>query len=334
MRLRAHIPMTNGAQSDLRHLRNALICGFVLAVLSVASLLVGATGIGLVSLMSDPNAWDILLISRVPRTAALIIAGTSSAIMGAIVQRLVSNRFVEPSTMGTIDCASFGLLLGLLFAPNAAPMGRMLIAAAGAWIGTAFFMILLRTVPLKSPLMPPLLGIAFGGVIGAMTSFIAYRFDLMQSLSAWSTADFSVVLKERYELLYIAAAVTGLGWLLADRFTLAGLGDNVARGLGLNPLAVLAIGITIVAGVSGAIVVTVGFIPFLGLVVPNLIARWRGDNLRRSLPLVAWLGAALTLLCDIFGRLVFHPYDLPIGVTMGVLGAVIFLGMILRKFGR
>ena len=96
----------------------------------------------------------------------------------------------------------------------------------------------------------------------------------------------------------------------------------------------LAIGITIVAGVSGAIVVTVGFIPFLGLVVPNLIARWRGDNLRRSLPLVAWLGAALTLLCDIFGRLVFHPYDLPIGVTMGVLGAVIFLGMILRKFGR
>lgn len=332
--MRAHIAAPQRARTDLRVLRNALLCGVVLMVLAMASLLVGATGIGLASLLSDPDAWDILMISRVPRTAALILAGASSAIMGAIVQRLVSNRFVEPSTMGTIDSASFGLLMGLLFVPGASPMARMLIAASGAWIGTALFMVLLRAVPLRSPLMPPLLGIAFGGIIGSATSFIAYRFDLIQSLSAWSTADFAVVLSGRYELLYVAAGVTALGWLLADRFTLAGLGDDVARGLGLNPLAVLALGITIVAGVSGAIVVTVGFIPFLGLVVPNLVARWRGDNLRRSLPMVAWLGATLTMACDILGRLVFHPYELPIGATMGVLGAIVFLWLILRRFGR
>ena len=323
-----------GVRLRLRSKQNAVLCGAILLALTAASLLVGATGIGLSSLLNDPDAREIFLISRVPRTSALIIAGASSAIMGAIVQRLVSNRFVEPSTIGTVDSASFGLLLGLLFMPDASPMGRMLIAAFGAWVGTAVFMLLLRAVPLRSPLMPPLLGIAFGGIIGAATNFTAYRFDLIQALSAWSTADFSIVLSGRYELLYVAAAVTVLGWLAADRFTLAGLGDDVARGLGLNPSAVLVLGITIVAGVTGAIVATVGFIPFLGLVVPNLIARWRGDNLRRTLPLVAWLGAALTLACDVFGRLVFHPYDLPIGVTMGVLGAVVFLWLLLKRFGR
>lgn len=334
MRADMQIPVPARARIGAVLCRSPLAGGTVLVLLAVASLLVGATGIGLSSLINDPDARAIFLTSRLPRTAALVLAGASSAIMGAIVQRLVSNRFVEPSTMGTVDSASLGLLIGLLFLPEAPPMLRMCIAALSAWVGTALFVLLLRAVPLRSPLMPPLLGIAFGGIIGSATSFIAYRYDLMQSLFSWTSADFSVVLSGRYELLYIAAGVTALGWFAADRFTLAGLGEDVARGLGLNPTAILALGISIVAAVTGAIVVTVGFIPFLGLVVPNLIARWRGDNLRRSLPLVAWLGASVTLACDIFGRLVFYPYDLPIGVTMGVLGAVVFLWLLLNRFAR
>lgn len=334
MTTRANIAAPSRARFTNAMRGGGLLCGATLVLLIGASLLVGATGVGLKSLLTDPDAREIFLISRLPRTAALILAGASSAIMGAIVQRLVSNRFVEPSTMGTVDSASFGLLIGLLFLPDTPPIWRMVIAAMGAWVGTAVFLLLLRSVPLRTPLMPPLLGIAFGGIVGSATSFIAYRFDLMQAISAWMSADFSVVLSGRYELLYVAGAITLLGWFAADRFTLAGLGEDVARGLGLNPAAVLALGITIVAAVTGAIVVTVGFIPFLGLVVPNLIARYRGDNLRRSLPLVAWLGAVMTLACDVFGRLIFHPYDLPIGVTMGVLGAVIFLWLLLRRFGR
>lgn len=300
--------------------------------LMLASLLVGAGGIGLSSVLASDTAREILMISRLPRTVALVLAGASSAIMGAIVQRLVRNRFVEPSTMGTVDSASFGLLMGLIFLPDTSLMTRMLMAALGAWAGTAVFLLLLRAVPQRSPLTAPLLGIAFGGIIGSATGFIAYRFDLTQSLFALMTADFSVVLSGRYELLYLAAAVAGLGWLAANMFTVAGLGDDMSRGLGLNPTVVLGLGITIVAAVTGAIVVTVGFIPFLGLVVPNLVSRWRGDNLRRSLPLIAWMGAAMTLACDTAGRLIFFPYELPIGVTMGVIGAVMFLWLLLRRF--
>lgn len=334
MATRTNIAAPSRARFTFAARGGLLLCCATLVVLIGASVLVGATGIGLKSLLNDPDARGILFISRVPRTAALLLAGATSAMMGAIVQRLVSNRFVEPSTMGTVDSASFGLLIGLLLLPDAAPMWRMAIAAFGAWVGTAIFLLLLRSVPMRSPLMPPLLGIAFGGIVGSATSFIAYRFDLMQAMSALMSADFSIVLSGRYELLYVAGAITLLGWFAADRFTLAGLGEDVARGLGLNPAVVLALGITIVAAVTGAIVVTVGFIPFLGLIVPNLIARSRGDNLRRTLPLVAWLGAVMTLACDIFGRLIFYPFDLPIGVTMGVLGAVIFLWLLLNRFGR
>ncbi|WP_318246184.1 ABC transporter permease [Pseudooceanicola nanhaiensis] len=323
----------SGARGGSDRAGALMVWGGLLALVLLAgvSLVVGAGQLGLRGLLADPDTAGLLLTSRLPRTAALILAGMSSAITGLIIQRLVQNRFVDPTTMGTVDSAALGLLLAVIFLPAASPMTRMGIAALFAWGGTGLFLLLLRAVPRRSPLMPPLLGISYGAVIGAAASFIAWQMDLMQSLGAWMSADFSIVLSGRYEMLYLAAGFTALAWVLADRFTLAGLGDSMAKTLGLNPGQVLALGITIVAAVAGCIVVTVGFIPFLGLIVPNLVSRRVGDNLRRALPAVALLGAVMTLACDIAGRLIFHPYELPIGVTMGVLGAVVFLSLLLRS---
>ncbi|WP_315900450.1 ABC transporter permease [Maritimibacter alkaliphilus] len=323
----------SGARGGSDRAGALLVWGGLLALVLLAgvSLVVGAGQLGLRGLLADPDTAGLLLTSRLPRTAALILAGMSSAITGLIIQRLVQNRFVDPTTMGTVDSAALGLLLAVIFLPAASPMTRMGIAALFAWGGTGLFLLLLRAVPRRSPLMPPLLGISYGAVIGAAASFIAWQMDLMQSLGAWMSADFSIVLSGRYEMLYLAAGFTALAWVFADRFTLAGLGDSMAKTLGLNPGQVLALGITIVAAVAGCIVVTVGFIPFLGLIVPNLVSRRVGDNLRRALPAVALLGAVMTLACDIAGRLIFHPYELPIGVTMGVLGAVVFLVLLLRS---
>lgn len=315
--------------------RGLLWLGLALVVLLAGlSLLVGAGRIGLRGLLDDPAGLDLLMTSRLPRTAALILAGMASAITGLVIQRLVQNRFVDPTTMGTVDSASLGLLLTVIIFPDAPPMLRMAAAALCAWLGTGVFLLLLRAMPRRSPLIPPLLGISYGAVIGSVAMFIAWQTDLMQALFAWTSADFSIVLAGRYEMLYLAAAFTVFAWIAADRFTLAGLGDSVARSLGLNPGQVLALGVTIVAAVAGCIVVTVGYIPFLGLIVPNLVARRFGDNLRRALPAVALLGALMTLVCDIAGRLILHPFELPIGITMGVLGAVIFLVLLLKGQGR
>jgi iron complex transport system permease protein len=122
-----------------------------------------------------------------------------------------------------------------------------------------------------------------------------------------------------------------LAYVAADRFTVAGMGEDVATNLGLNHAAVLRLGLAIVAVVTAVVVVVVGAVPFLGLVVPNLVSLTIGDDVRRGLPWVAVLGAGLTLAADLLGRVVRFPYEIPVGVVMGVLGSGLFLWFLLRR---
>jgi iron complex transport system permease protein len=315
-------------------LRPLLLVGATLLVvaLALASLFVGVSRVSIPALLDGSDrALQVLAISRIPRTIALVIAGAAMAVSGMIIQMLARNRFVEPSTIGTVESASLGMLLVMLLAPDMPVFGRMLVAAAFALAGTALFMRILRSIPLRSVLMVPLVGIMLGGVIGAVTTFLAYRFDLLQSIGAWTTGDFSIVLRGRYELLWISAGLTIVAYLAADRFTVAGLGETFTTNLGLNQRRVVGLGLTIVAVVTAAVVVTVGVIPFVGLVVPNVVSLWMGDNMRRSLPWIALLGAGFVLFCDLVGRLVIHPYEIPIGVVMGVIGSAFFLFLLLRR---
>jgi iron complex transport system permease protein len=304
----------------------------IVAALAVASLFVGVSRVSIPALLDGSDkALQILLISRIPRTLALIIAGAAMAVCGMIIQMLARNRFVEPTTTGTVEAASLGMLLVTLLTPDLPVFAKMLVASAFALAGTALFMRILRAVPLRSVLMVPLVGIMLGGVIGAVTTFIAYRFDLLQSIGAWSTGDFSIVLRGRYELLWISAGLTVIAYFAADRFTVAGLGETFTTNLGLNQRRVVGLGLAIISVVTAAVVVTVGVIPFVGLVVPNVVSLWMGDNMRRSLPWIALMGAGFVLFCDLVGRLVIPPYEVPIGVVMGVIGSAFFLFLLLRR---
>ncbi len=126
-------------------------------------------------------------------------------------------------------------------------------------------------------------------------------------------------------------------WFAADRFTVASLGESTATSLGgLRYQAVLALGLGLVAITAAITVVVVGALPFLGLVVPNLVCSvLGGDNLRRNLPVVAISGGALlVLICDILARTINQPFEVPVGVVVGVVGAAIFLVMLLRRGGQ
>ena len=308
-----------------------------LLLLAVLSLLIGVADFSLSALFGGSDAaatLQLLLASRLPRTLALILAGSGMAIAGLLMQMLARNRFVEPSTAGTVESATLGILVVTLLAPGLPVFAKMLISAVFALAGTGLFLAILRRLPHRSPLVVPLVGIMLGGVISAVASFFAYRFDLMQSLGAWTTGDFSGVLRGRYELLWIAFALTGLAYVAADRFTVAGLGEDFATNLGLDYRKVLALGLFIVAMVTAVVVVSVGTIPFLGLIVPNVVSLVMGDNVRRSLPFVALLGAGFVLACDIVGRLVRYPYEIPIGTVMGIIGSTLFLYLLLRKQAR
>jgi iron complex transport system permease protein len=271
----------------------------------------------------------VLFASRIPRTIALVLAGAAFAITGLIMQLLTRNRFVEPGTTGATDAASLALLAVLLTVPGMPLWAKAVAASLGALVGVFGFLALARRIPSRSSVLVPIVGILYAGVIGAVTTFIAVRVDLLQELLSWGIGDFSSILRGRYEILFFAAAAAAIAWIGADRFTVAGLGDDAARGLGLDTRAVMGLGVGIIAIVTGILMVVTGGIPFLGLIVPNIVSRLIGDNMRRAVPLVALLGSALVLLCDIIGRVVRFPFELPISIVMGVIGGVVFLWMLL-----
>ncbi|MCM0620733.1 ABC transporter permease [Nocardioides bruguierae] len=303
--------------------------------LAVLSTFVGVASVTPAALLrGDADAWQLLAVSRLPRTAALILAGVSLAVAGLVMQLLVRNRFVDPSTSGAVDASMLGLLAVMIFAPGMPVIGKMLVAALFALAGTGLFLLLLSRMPLRSPITVPLVGITFGGVLGAAGSFVAYEQDLIQSMLAWRTADFSGLLAGRYELLWVAAALAVVVWFLADRLTIAGLGKDAATGLGLSYRTVMITGMVVVSLISATVTATVGDVPFLGLIVPNVVSLLVGDHARRSVPWVALLGAGFLLLCDVIGRLVRYPYEVPLGVVVGVLGSAAFLYLLVKGSRR
>ena len=306
-----------------------LAAGLALALLVLASLGTGAARIDLAA----GGGWTTLVLmeSRLPRTLAVLLTGAALAVAGTVIQSLVRNRFVGPDTAGTGESAALGLLGITLLAPAAPIWIKMVAASLAAMAGTALFLAIVRRLPVREVMLVPIAGLVLSGIIGSVVTWIAWEADLLQFVGTWlGSGEFSGVIAGRYELLWIAGAAAGLAWFAADRFAILSLGDGVAIGLGLSTRGVMRLGMVVVSVVSGLVVSTVGVIPFVGLVVPNIVARIMGDNLRASIPVVAAGGAGLLLACDLLGRIVRHPYEIPVGTILGIAGSVIFLWLLYR----
>ncbi len=313
--------------------RAGLWGAFALVVCAGLSLFVGVIDVTPMDLLQDPKALSLLVISRFPRTAAVIITGASLAVTGMIMQMLVRNRFVEPMTAGTGQGAALGILIVTLVLPSASLITKMVIASAIALITSLGFLAIVRRLPVTQPLLVPLVGIAYGGIVGAAVTFTAYQTDLLQFIDIWINGEFSGVLKGRYELLWVAALVALLAYFAADQFSIIGLGQTASINLGLNYKQVVLMGLIAISVVTTLTVITVGMIPFLGLVIPNIISRHLGDNLRATLPVTALSGAIILLACDMLGRVLRYPYEIPVGTVFGVVGAITFLWLLYRPVG-
>lgn len=301
-------------------------------VLSIISLNVGASSMKLLHLFTQPDdrVTQLLFVSRWPRTLSLILAGAALAVSGLILQMLARNRLVEPSMVGTVDAATFGLLLCSLIAPGMALWLKFSVVTFFAVLGTLLFLAVLRRIPLRSALLVPLVGLVLAGVMSTGNHLLAHQFELTQALKAWGSGDFSAVLRGRYELLWVAAGITLFALFLADRFTVIGMGKDFATNVGVNYQGLLAVGVLLVAMISASVVVIAGALPFIGLIVPNLIRIISGDNLRRAIPLVALAGSALMLAADLLGRLLIHPYEIPSANILAIAGSLVFLVILLR----
>ncbi|SFG30622.1 iron complex transport system permease protein [Corynebacterium spheniscorum] len=326
-------------------LLRGVVAVIVLVVVFLASLFVNVADISPIDVlrgtMSDRHALYFFQ-QRIPRALSAALAGSSLAIAGLLMQVLARNRFVSPSTVGTVESAGLGLVIVAIIAPGMPLFGKMLIAMVFAMGGTAIFLTFLAKIKLRDSPLVPLVGIMLGSVISAVATFLAVKYGLLQMLSTWLFADFSAVLSGRYELLWVVAGLAVLTYLLANFFTIAGLGEDTATNLGLSHRTILWSGMAIVAAVAAAVVVTVGSIPFLGIVVPNIVTMFRGDNMRENIPWVAFGGAITVLVCDTIGRTLpdFFTWlatgtaagvgEIPVGTVMGAVGGIIFLYLLLK----
>ncbi len=300
--------------------------------LACASLFVGVQDLSLLQLfhLSDEQM-NTLFSSRIPRLMSIVLAGMSLSLCGFIMQSMTRNKFVSPTTAGTMDWAKLGILTAMLVFTQASPLMKMAIAFLFTLAGNLLFLKILRHIKVNDTIYVPLVGLMFGGIVSSISTFIAYKYDLIQNVSAWLQGDFSLIVQGRYELLYVSVPLLIIAYLYADRFTVAGMGESFAVNLGLTYKRVMAVGLVIVSMITSVTILTVGMLPFLGLIIPNIVSIYRGDHLKKSLPHTALLGAIFVLICDVLGRVIIYPYEISVGLMVGIIGSAIFLYMLLRR---
>ena len=122
-----------------------------------------------------------------------------------------------------------------------------------------------------------------------------------------------------------------LAFVFANHFNIVGMGKDFSKNLGVHYNAVLLMGLTIAAMITASVIVVVGSISYIGLIVPNVVAMFKGDKIRGTLADTALFGAIFVLVCDMIGRVVIAPYELPIELIIGIVGSILFIGLLLYR---
>ena len=318
-----------------KHL-STIILGTSLLIVSVISIFIGVIDIDLHSLFAGGNGMElkIFLLSRIPRLLAILCTGIGTSVAGLIMQQLCMNKFVSPSTGATIQSAQFGILLSLVFIPAIGLWGRVLLAFATSILGTWIFVWFVQKIQFKNTVLVPLIGIMFGNVLGGITSFIAYKFEVTQQLSTYFTGSFALIIKGNYELVWLAVPLVIIAFIFANYFNIVGMGRDFSQNLGVNYNMVLFFGLTIASMITASVVTIVGQISYIGLIVPNIVAMFKGDKIKGTLIDTALLGALFVLICDIIARSVIMPYELPIELIVGIIGSIMFIAMLIYKLNN
>ena len=307
---------------------------FIIAVIIVIILGVISLFTGVYDIWGQDDGRAMFFITRIPRTASLMLTGAAMSMSGLVMQLIVQNRLVEPTTTGTIEWSGFGLLLVYLFVPSPSLILRMTGAIIFSFIGTMIFFLFLRKVRLRSSLIVPIIGMMLGAVVSAISTFVGLTFQMTQNISNWFIGSFASVQIGRYEYLWVIIIITVVIFIYADRFTLAGLGEDVAISLGVNYNKIILLGTGLIAVAIGIVTAVIGNLPFLGLIVPNVVSMYRGDHLRSNLPWVCVLGMGIITLCDIISRTIIMPFEVPVSLILGTVGSIVFIIILMKQRRR
>ena len=314
--------------------RSTMLLSAALLVTSILSLFVGVIDIDLKKLLTGGMELDVFLLGRLPRLLAILCTGAGMSVAGLIMQQLCMNKFVSPSTGATIQSAQFGILLSLVFLPGLGLWGRVLLAFGVSILGTWVFVWFVQRIQFKNTVLVPLVGIMFGNVLGGITSFIAYKFEVTQQLSTHFVGSFALIIKGNYELVWLVLPLVVLAFVFANYFNIVGIGRDFSENLGVHYKPVLFLGLTIASMITASVVTVVGQISYIGLMIPNIVSMFKGDKIKGTLVDTALLGALFVLVCDVIARSVMMPYELPIELIVGMIGSIMFIAMLIYKLRK
>lgn len=308
-----------------------LITVFVLLV--IVSLMTGAsTKINFASLFKgDKDAWFLFVHSRIPRTITVVLTASSLSVGGLIMQSINRNKFISPSTAGTTDAAALGILIAFIAIPTRNKWFNFLFSFIFALVFTFIFVYLVRKIRFKSIVYIPLIGMMYGALISAITTLIAQSAGLEQILGTLNLGSFTGITLSNFSQILFVIPPLIIAIIFATKFSIVSLGEDMAKNLGVKYQSVMIVGIVIVSLISASTFIVVGPLPFVGLIIPNVVSLIYGDNFKKNILDIALFGSSFVLLNDIISRILLTNAEMPISFTMGVVGAVIFLVLIFSK---
>ena len=310
--------------------KKAVFAVSILALLSaiVISLCVGVVMYTPAQLLQLPN---ILRYIRFPRVMAAVFAGAGLAGAGVIIQTLLGNSLAGPNIIGVNSGAGFMTLIAALVFPLI-PQMQPLAAFLGALFSVMMIYLLSRRAG-TSKMTILLSGVVLNALLNAASEALCTFFpDIHMSYAAFRVGGLSTV---QTSVLYPAAALILVLFIIvqcqAGILELLSLGDETAFSLGVSVKKYRLLFLICAAGMAGAAVSFAGLIGFLGLIVPHGARLVVGDEIKKLFPLSVLWGSLLLLVCDTVARTAFAPFELSVGIVISIIGAPIFIRMLLSR---
>ncbi|MEE1053888.1 MAG: iron ABC transporter permease [Acutalibacteraceae bacterium] len=312
-----------------------LCCGLiaVLGLMLGSRFISPAEIIKIIFAKTDSVNSGIFYYSRLPRVTASLLSGAALAVSGAVLQNVLSNKLASPSIIGVNAGAGFGVTLccslGIIsgWAVSAFAFGGSLIAVILLSLFAS------RTNASKTTVI--LGGVALNSILGAFSeSLSVLDNDVAMLTTEFRVGGFSAVSYTRL----LPAAVMILTALLIlftlfNELDIVALGDETAKSVGLKAKKFRMLFLALSALLAGAAVSFSGLLGFVGLIVPHFVRKFTGNESRKLLPLSAVAGGGFVCLCDTLSRLLFKPYELPVGILMSLIGGPVFVVMLVRMKG-
>lgn len=278
---------------------------------------------------------DAMLVrdARLPRALCSVIVGGLLAMAGAMMQGITQNPLADPSILGVTQGATLAVAIASVNLSVYGILGNTLAAFLGAAVsGTLVLLFSMRNIGTRSLTRLLMGGSAISTFFLSMASIVALLGNRSQDLAFWLSGGFRTAVWKHVWLLCIIGGICLIPALtLARKINLISLGDDAAVGLGVNPTKVRLQAMIIMTFICAVCVSVAGNIAFVGLIIPHMVRKVTGNNYMILMPLSVLCGSALLVWADVAAKMVYIPYETPIGLFSAIFGVPIFISLVRRE---